>query len=74
MSEPVYPSDEWQAAFMDRLADQIRKWRHSYYNRQSEVDDATFDLWWRNLLAMEARYPHLKRADSPTDEVGSPVR
>lgn len=73
MSEPVYPSDEWQQGFMDRLIDQIREWRYLYYNRLPSVDDATFDLWWRNLLHMEKKYPHLKRDDTPTNEVGAPV-
>jgi DNA ligase (NAD+) len=69
---PVYPSIAWQIQFMDKLITDIVRWKESYYNSgQTDVDDATYDLWWRNLLAMEAKYPQLKRGDSPSTTVGT---
>ena len=71
MREPVYPSDLWQKRYMRQLADQIREWKHQYYYQTASVDDATYDLWWHNLLFMEEKYPHLKDPNSPTVSVGS---
>lgn len=73
MSKPVYPSDEWQLAEMRRIADLIWGWKRAYYYGQPTVDDQTYDLWWKNLLYMEARYPHLMDPNSPTVAVGSPA-
>lgn len=35
------------------------------------IDDATFDALKRRNAAIEARFPDLKRADSPTEQVGA---
>lgn len=70
---PVYPSEAWQQAYMRTLAEQIWVWKDEYYNKQPTVDDATYDLWWRNLLFLESKYPHLKDQNSPTVGVGSPL-
>ncbi len=54
--------------------DRIRTWKDGYYNKDgSGVDDATYDLWWSNLLHLEAKYPHLVVKDSPTGAVGAPL-
>lgn len=73
MSEPVYPSEAWQRAYMRQIGQQIRDWKRSYYYGQPEVDDQQYDLWWRNLLFLEAKYPHLKDSESPTIGVGAPL-
>ncbi len=73
MAEPVYPSDEWQQAYMRQLASQIVHWKRLYYYGTPEVDDATFDLWWHNLLFLEKKYPHLADPNSPTATVGAPL-
>jgi hypothetical protein len=70
---PVYPSEEWQRAYMRTLADQIWVWKDEYYNKMPTVDDATYDHWWRNLLFLESKYPHQKDPNSPTVGVGAPV-
>ncbi len=36
-----------------------------------EIDDATYDAAKRRNAAIEARFPELKRPDSPTDQVGA---
>lgn len=75
MREPVYPSDLWQKRYMRQLAAQILEWKDAYYNRDGgTVDDATYDLWWNNLLFLEKKYPHLKDPNSPTFIVGAPTR
>ena len=47
--------------------------RHNrLYHRESapEIDDRTYDLMYRELELLEARYPALVREDSPTLRVG----
>lgn len=56
---------------MRRLADQIRTWKVAYYESTPLVDDATFDLWWKNLTFLESKYPHLMDPASPTVGVGT---
>lgn len=68
-----YPDDEWQRANMEQIVQQVWEWKHAYYYGRTSVDDATYDLWWRNLLFLEKRYPHLKVTNSPTDAVGAPM-
>ncbi len=36
-----------------------------------KIDDATYDHLKRKNAEIEARFPHLKRADSPSDQVGA---
>jgi DNA ligase (NAD+) len=38
-----------------------------------EISDAEYDALKHRNLAIEARFPALKRADSPSDQVGAPV-
>lgn len=71
--EPVYPEDLWQKRYMRQLGDQILEWKHQYYYAMATVDDATYDLWWKNLLFLEAKYPHLKDPNSPTINPGAPL-
>lgn len=71
-AEPAYPSDAWQVIHMRRLEQRLVAWKVAYYAGYPEVDDRTFDLNWFNLIALEARYPHLKSAHSVTDSVGAP--
>jgi len=73
MRTPVYPSDLWQKRYMRQLADQIREWKQAYYYGVAKVDDQEYDLWWRNLLFLESKYPHLKDPNSPTNGVGAPL-
>lgn len=69
-----YPSDEWQQAYMDKIITDVVRWKNAYYNKDGgSTDDATYDLWWANLMHMERKYPHLIRSNSPTQSVGSPL-
>lgn len=71
--QPVYPEDLWQKQYMRQLGDQILAWKREYYYGTASVDDATYDLWWKNLLFLEEKYPHLKDPNSPTINPGAPL-
>ena len=56
-----------------RLAQEIRRHDELYYTRSApELSDAEYDALRRRNEAIEARFPDLKRADSPSDRVGVP--
>ena len=60
-------------AELDRLAGLLDKANRAYYQADAPVmADADFDALKRRLAEIEARFPALKRADSPTDQVGAP--
>jgi DNA ligase (NAD+) len=53
------------------LADEVRNHQYRYYVLDSPiVTDAEFDTLYRELEALEARYPGLRTPDSPTQNVG----
>ena len=57
-----------------RLAEAIREADEAYYrNDAPSLTDAEYDALRQRNLAIEARFPELKRADSPTDKVGAGV-
>ncbi|KDA04416.1 NAD-dependent DNA ligase LigA [Hyphomonas oceanitis] len=57
-----------------RLADAIREADEAYYqNDAPSLTDAEYDVLRQRNLAIEARFPELKRANSPTDKVGAAV-
>lgn len=54
-----------------RLATEIRLADHAYYAEdEPAMDDAAYDALRRRNLAIEAKFPELKRPDSPSDGVG----
>lgn len=62
------------AARHAELADEIREHQHRYYDLESPtVSDAEFDLLLRELEALEAEFPELRTAESPTQMVGGNV-
>ncbi len=65
--------DEAQArAELDRLADALSAANQAYHAADApEISDADYDAMKRRNAAIEARFPHLKRSDSPTDMVGA---
>jgi NAD-dependent DNA ligase len=69
----TYPSDEWQRANMRVIAAQILNMKMEYYYGTPTADDQEYDLWWNNLLKLEAQYPHLKAEPSVTDNPGAPL-
>lgn len=59
---------------MDQLTDRLNHLNHRYYMESvSEVPDYEFDMMLKELEALEAQYPNLKRVDSPTSRVGGTI-
>lgn len=57
-----------------RLAALVAQANIAYHAKDApEISDAEFDGLKRRNAQIEARFPHLKRADSPSDQVGAPV-
>ena len=67
--------DETQAeAELDRLAALLHAANAAYHGADApEISDADYDAAKRRNAEIEARFPGLKRADSPSDVVGAPV-
>jgi len=60
------------AAELERLARAIADADAAYYqNDAPELTDAEYDALRQRNLAIEARFPELKREDSPTERVGA---
>ena len=65
-------SEQEAAGELAALAEQIAAHDAAYYqNDAPEITDAAYDALRQRNLALEAQFPHLKRADSPSDKVGS---
>jgi DNA ligase (NAD+) len=59
-------------ARLEELTDKIHDLDIAYYGKDSPlVTDAEYDLLFRELEALEAKYPEARRPDSPTARVGS---
>ena len=57
---------------LERLAQEIKRHDELYYNQSApELSDAAYDALRRRNEAIEARFPDLKRADSPSERVGA---
>jgi len=57
-----------------RLAAALAAADAAYHGRDApEMSDAAYDALKRRNAAIEARFPALQRADSPSDRVGAPV-
>ncbi len=60
---------------VDRLTDLLTRANLAYYQRDAPfISDAEYDAAKRRLQAIEARFPQLRRPDSPTAQVGAPPR
>ncbi|HHL21636.1 MAG TPA: NAD-dependent DNA ligase LigA, partial [Aliiroseovarius sp.] len=60
---------------VDRLTALINAANIAYYQRDApEISDAEYDAAKRRLAEIEARFPDLRRPDSPTGKVGAPPR
>ena len=61
-------------AELARLAAEITIADAAYYQEDApHLSDAEYDALRQRNLAIEARFPDLKRSDSPSDRVGAPV-
>ena len=57
-----------------RLAKEIARHNLLYHDSDApEVSDAEYDALTRENAALEAEFPHLVRADSPSKLVGAPT-
>ena len=55
-----------------RLAKAIARANDAYHRDDTpEISDADYDALKQRNAAIEARFPHLKRADSPSEQVGA---
>jgi DNA ligase (NAD+) len=60
------------AARTAALRETINRHAHLYYVLDApEIDDAEYDALFRELQTLEAEYPRLRTADSPTQRVGA---
>ncbi|MEO0883886.1 MAG: NAD-dependent DNA ligase LigA [Pseudomonadota bacterium] len=72
---PVEALSEGEARMeLARLATEIALADAAYYQEDAPyLTDAEYDALRQRNLAIEARFPDLKRKDSPTDRVGAPA-
>ena len=55
------------------LQEELTRYNHQYHVLDSpEISDAEYDQLFRELLLLEAEFPALQTADSPTLKVGAP--
>ncbi|MFD1914442.1 NAD-dependent DNA ligase LigA [Halodurantibacterium flavum] len=77
MDEPVAVQDlteDAARAELARLAELIETANRAYHTLDApEISDAEYDALRRRNAEIEARFPQLKRADSPSDRVGAAV-
>ncbi|WP_338548056.1 NAD-dependent DNA ligase LigA [Roseovarius phycicola] len=65
-------NDAEAKAELTRLADEIARANAAYHRDDApDISDAAFDALKARNLAIEERFPHLKRADSPSEQVGA---
>ncbi len=71
--KPVDALSEAEAADeLGRLADEIAAHDRRYYQEDAPIlSDAEYDALRLRNAAIEERFPHLKRADSPSERIGA---
>ena len=71
-SAPLPDTDESAAAELAALAVEIARHNALYHTEDApEISDAAYDALTRRNAALEAAFPHLIRADSPSRSVGA---
>jgi DNA ligase (NAD+) len=72
MAEPLPTDDDAAAAKLAALATAIARHNRLYHTDDApEISDAEYDALVRRNAAIEAGFPHLVRADSPSRQVGA---
>ena len=74
-TKPVAELSEPEAkAELERLAVEIGRHDEAYHGQDAPViPDAQYDALKRRNVEIEARFPHLKLADSPSEKIGAAV-
>ncbi|RUS60665.1 NAD-dependent DNA ligase LigA [Pseudorhodobacter sp. E13] len=71
-AEPDALSEAEATEELARLSGLLRAANTAYHTDDApEISDAEYDRLKRRNLAIEARFPQLKRSDSPSDQVGA---
>ncbi len=71
---PAELSEAEAAAEIDSLIAEIARHDRAYHELDApEISDAAYDALRRRLAALEAAFPQLVRADSPSRRVGAPA-
>ncbi|MBF9033845.1 NAD-dependent DNA ligase LigA [Rhodobacterales bacterium HKCCE2091] len=71
-TDPAEMTEAEAAARLAELSDRLAAAGASYFQDDAPVlSDADYDALKRENAAIEAAFPHLKRADSPSDRVGA---
>ncbi len=61
-----------EAAKAQKLREFLEYHNHRYHTLDApEIDDATYDAAFKELVELEARFPNLRTATSPTQRVGA---
>ena len=72
MSEIERMNESQAAAELERLAREIARHNRLYHTDDApEISDADYDALIRRNAAIEAAFPHLRRSDSPSLQVGA---
>jgi len=72
MVDPAALTETEAAAELERLAAEIAHHSRLYHDQDApEISDADYDAMFRRNAAIEARFPHLVREDSPSRAVGA---
>ena len=59
---------------LEELREQVRYHSRKYYTEDDpEISDREYDMLYRRLEDLEAQFPELVTADSPTQKVGGAV-
>ena len=67
-------SEDQARAELARLADAIARANTAYHTDDApDISDAEYDALKQRNSAIESRFPHLKREDSPSDQVGAAI-
>jgi len=66
------PPEAEAAEELERLASEIARHNRLYHSEDApEISDAEYDALVRRNAELEARFPHLVRADSPSAQIGA---
>lgn len=75
MSEIINMTEEEAKAELERIAKEMAKSDIAYYqNDEPYLSDAEYDALKRRNAELEAMFPQLVRADSPSKKIGAPLQ